>query len=248
MTALTPMTVRVERLVVDHWFRDPPPLIAAMAGRPTLGATRAFVLQWTKFSRLFPRWVGSIISNCTEFPVIAYLVENLMSEVVRDPASQDNHYELLVKLGAGVGLSRQEIESEPVLPESAAMFEWLWQMARRPDWLAGFVAVNGLEILGDSTLPLRYGVAQGAGLAARPYAESLGLQGDALEFFEVSDAADAGHGSATVRIIAAHTEPGREEEVLGVLRESMERLRRMMDAMWRVAVGLDGRAAPKEVT
>jgi len=242
------MAARVRRLVVDGWFRDPPPLIAAMAARPTVGATRAFVLQWTKFSRLFPRWVGSIISNCPEFPVIAYLVENLMSEVVRDPASEDNHYELLITLGAGVGLSREQIESDPVLPESAATFEWLWQMARQPDWLVGFTAINGLEILGDSNLPARYGLTQGTGIAARPYAQALGLDHDALEFFEVSDAADAGHGSETVEIVARYTEPGREDEVLGVLSASMDRMRTMMDAMWRLAVEIDGGVAREEVT
>src|SRR5438270_2137545 len=244
---MSAMATRVEQLVVDRWFRDPPPLIAAMAAKPTTGATRAFVLQWTKFSRLFPRWVGSIMSNCPEFPVIAYLVENLMSEVVRDPASNDNHYELLIKLGAGVGLTREEIESNPVLPESAATFEWLWQMARQADWLIGFTAVNGLEILGDSALPARYGVHQGTGIAVRPYAESLGLDGDALEFFEVSDAADAEHGSETVGIISRYTESGREDEVLGVLGESMDRLRTMMDAMWRLAVDIDGGVGREEM-
>jgi pyrroloquinoline-quinone synthase len=232
---------RVEQLVVDRWFGVPPPLIAAMASKPTVGTTRAFVLQWTKFSRLFPRWVGAIMSNCPEFPVIAYLVENLMSEVVRDPASADNHYELLIKLGQGVGLTREEIEAYPVLPESASMFEWLWQMATQPDWLLAFAAVNGLEILGDSSLPARYEIEQGTGIAAAPYAESLGLDGDALEFFEVSDAADAGHGSRTVEIIAHYTdpEPEREREVLGVLGESMDRLRTMMDAMWDLAIEID---------
>jgi pyrroloquinoline quinone (PQQ) biosynthesis protein C len=244
---MSSMATRVEQQVLDQWFRDPPPLIAAMATKPTLGVTQAFVLQWTKFSRLFPRWVGAIISNCPEFAVIAYLVENLMSEVVRDPGSEDNHYELLVKLGAGVGLSREQIESHPARPESAAMFEWLWQMATQPDWLLGFAAVNGLEILGDSALPARYDVKQGTGIASRPYAESLGLEGDALEFFEVSDAADAGHGSQTVDIIARYTEPGREEAVLGALRESIDRLRTMMHGMWDLAVEIDGEVPREEV-
>ena len=244
---MSAMAGRVEQLVVDRWFRNPTPLIVAMAGNPTIGTTRAFVLQWTKFSRLFPRWVGAIIANCPEYPVIAYLVENLMAEVVRDPASEDNHYELLIKLGAGVGLSRQEIESTPVLPESAATFEWLWQMARQDDWLVGFTAINGLEILGDSSLPARYGVNQGTGIAARPYAESLSLDDDTLEFFEVSEAADAGHGSETVEIISRYTEPGRQDEVLGVLGESMDRLGSMMDAMWHVAVQIDGGLGSGEV-
>src|SRR5262249_24526582 len=156
--------------------------------------TRAFVLQWTKFSRLFPRWVGAIISNCPEFAVIAYEVDNLMSEVVRDPGSADNHYEMLIKLGESVGLSRDEIESHPVLPEAADMFGWVWERARGPDWLVGFTAVNGLEILGDSTLPAKYKVEAGTGLAPDPYARTLGLTEDSLEFFEVSDKADTGHG------------------------------------------------------
>ena len=239
------MAERVERCVVDHWFRDPPPLIAAMASTPTVGAAQAFVLQWTKFSRLFPRWVGAIMSNCPEFPVLAYEIENLMSEVVRDPHSDDNHYELLIRLGQGVGLTREEIEAHPMLPESKAAFAWLSEMARQPDWLLGFTAVNGLEILGDRNLPGRYGVAQGTGIAPAPYAESLGLDDASLEFFEVSDEADAGHGHETVDIIARYTPAGREDEVLAVLIEAMATLRTMMNAMWELARRLDAAPAQK---
>jgi pyrroloquinoline-quinone synthase len=210
-----------------------------MAGEPTVGSVRAFVLQWTKFSRLFPRWVGSIIANCPEFAVIAYEIENLMSEVVRDPASEDNHYELLIRLGEGVGLDRDEIERHPVLPAAESAFAWLWQMARQPDWLLGFAAVNGLEILGDRNLPARYGVGQGTGIAAAPYASSLGLDDETLEFFTVSDEADAGHGHETVDIIARYCPAGREDEVLAVLDEAMARLRIMMDEMWELARRID---------
>lgn len=233
------MAGRVERLVVDRWFRQPPSLIAAMASQPTVGVTRAFVLQWTKFSRLFPRWVGAIMSNCPEPAVIAYEVENLMSEVVRDPDGDDNHYELLVRLGQGVGLTRQEIEACPVLPEAEEMFAWLWGRARDPDWLVGFSAVNGLEILGDRALPARYGVDQGTGIAPEPYAASLDLDEATLQFFEVSDRADAGHGHETVEIIARYTTPDREAAVLGILDEAMGRLRRMMEAMWELAGQID---------
>lgn len=230
---------RIERAVVERWFQDPPALIAAMSSEPTVAVTRAFVLQWTKFSRLFPRWVGAIISNCPDFPVIAYEVENLMSEVVRDPTSDENHYELLIKLGESVGLSRDEIEAHPVLPEAAELFAWLWDRARDPDWLIGFTAVNGLEILGDSTLPAKYGVGAGTGLAPEPYAQTLGLGEDSLEFFEVSDRADAGHGHATVEIIARYTPVGRDDDILAVLTEAMARLRLMLDAVWDLAMETD---------
>ena len=233
------MDRRVEGAVVDGWFRDLPPLIAAMASEPTLGVTRAFVLQWTKFSRLFPRWVGAIISNCPEFAVVAYEVENLMSEVVRDPAGDDNHYELLVRLGESVGLARAQIEAHPVLDEASELFEWLWDQARQPDWLVGFTAVNGLEILGDRNLPLKYGIGVGTGLDPEPYARRLGLGESSLEFFEVSDEADAGHGHETVEIVARYTPAGREGDILSVLVESMGRLRRMMNAVWDLAVEID---------
>ena len=73
---------RVEETVVDGWFRDPPPFLRTIAAAPTVGTAKAFVLEWTKFSRWFPRWVGAVMSNCPEFDVLAFEVENLMSEVV----------------------------------------------------------------------------------------------------------------------------------------------------------------------
>lgn len=239
-----PLAGRVERLVVEQWFARPPALIAAMGSQPTIGVTRAFVMQWTKFSRLFPRWVGAIIANCDEFEVIAYEVDNLMSEVVRDPASNSNHYELLIRLGESTGTSRAGIEAFPALPEAEALFAWLWEQARNEHWLVGFTAVNGLEILGDANLPARYGVAQGTGLAPGPYERALGLDSAALEFFEVSDQADAGHGRETVELIARYSPAGWEDRLLGVLGESMDRLRGMMDATWRLAQEIDAGPRP----
>ncbi len=240
------MARRVEEAVIDGWFRRPPRLIAAMASEPTLGVTQAFVIQWTKFSRLFPRWVGAIISNCPEPAVIAFEVENLVSEVIRDAAGDANHYDLLIRLGEGMGLTRTEIEAAPPLPEASETFQWLWDQARDPDWLIGFTAVNGLEILGDRNLPARFGIDAGTGLAPEPYARALDLEGDSLEFFEVSDKADAGHGRETVQIIARHTPAGREDGILTVLREAMARLRKLLDATWELALQIDAGLAGRE--
>lgn len=226
---------------MEKWFRNPPALISAMSTHPTVGVTKAFVLQWTKFSKLFPRWVGAIMSNCPEFEVLAYEVENLMSEVVRDSASDDNHYQLLIRLGEGVGLSANEIEEFPILEESRSMFKWLWAKARNDDWLIGFSAVNGLEILGDSNLVTRFQPASGTGLSPEPYARSLGLKDEELEFFRVSEQADAGHGHETVGIIAHYTSPGREDEIISVFEEAMSRLRVMLDSVWRLAQDLDAK-------
>jgi pyrroloquinoline quinone (PQQ) biosynthesis protein C len=233
------MQRRVEAAVVEEWFRDPPALIAAMGSAPTIAVTRAFVLQWTKFSRLFPRWVGAVISNCPEWEVVAYEVENLFSEVVRDPAAGANHYELLIRLGEGVGLSRSAIEAHAVLPEAASAFAWLGEKARHPNWLVGFAAVNGLEILGDRNLPRRYGITTGTGLAPEPYAQGLGLGETSLEFFEVSDEADAAHGHQTVDIIARYTPPDQADDILAVLTEAMARLRAMMDSVWELAMEIE---------
>jgi pyrroloquinoline quinone (PQQ) biosynthesis protein C len=233
---------RVEAFAVDGWFRDPPPFLRAMASAPTIAIARAFVLEWTKFSRWFPRWVGAVMSNCPEFDVLAFEVENLQSEVVRDPAAATNHYELLIRLGAAAGIDRQAIEVHPPSAEALEAFAWWNEMARQPDWLLGFTAVNGLEILGDRNLARRSGVSQGTGLAVDPW-KATGLDDEALEFFRVSDEADAVHGNETVAIIARYTPADREEEVLKVLGESMRYLRRMMGGLWELAqrVGEEGK-------
>src|SRR5579859_2601885 len=224
----------VETVVADGWFRDPPPFLRAMATAPTVVVARAFVLEWTRFSRCFPRWVGAVMSNCPEFDVLAYEVENLMSEVVRDPAAGTNHYELLIRLGEGAGLDRSTIESHQSCPQADQAFAYWDRMARQPDWLLGFAAVNGLEILGDRNLPRRQGLVQGTGLDPNPWV-ATGIPQEALEFFRVSDEADAAHGNATVGILARHTPNDRRGEVVGVLRETMRSLRHMMDGLAELA-------------
>jgi pyrroloquinoline quinone (PQQ) biosynthesis protein C len=224
----------VETIVADGWFRHPPPFLRAMASAPTVAVARAFVLEWTKFSRFFPRWVGAVMSNCPEFDVLAYEVENLMSEVVRDPTAGTNHYELLIRLGAGAGLDRSTIECHRASPQTELAFAYWNGMARQPDWLLGFAAVNGLEILGDRNLPRRHGLVQGTGLDPNPWAMT-GIPVEALEFFRVSDDADAAHGNATVQILACHTPTARQGEVLSVLRQTMSSLGQMMDGLAELA-------------
>jgi pyrroloquinoline quinone (PQQ) biosynthesis protein C len=236
--------VAIEEAAVDGWFRDPPPFLRAMASAPTIFIARAFVLEWTKFSRWFPRWVGAVMSNCPEFDVLAFEVENLMSEVVRDPAAGTNHYELLIRLGAGAGLDRDVIERHAPSSETAEAFAYWDRVARQPDWLLAFTAVNGLEILGDRNLPRRWGLVQGTGLAPDPWA-ATGISADALEFFRASDEADAAHGNDTVELIARHTPAGREHDVIDALRMSMEHLRRMMDGLWRLSQRIEDEGAAR---
>jgi len=225
----------VEATVVDGWFRDPPPFLRAMAAAPTVSIARAFVLEWTKFSRWFPRWVGAVMSNCPEFDVLAFEVENLMSEVVRDPAARTNHYELLIRLGAGAGLDRAAIETHTPQSTTREAFAYWDAMARQPDWLLGFAAINGLELLGDRSIPPRYGLRQGTGLDPSPW-EKTGIAPEALEFFRVSDAADAAHGNATVAILDRHTPADRRGAVLHVLTETMGKLRVMMGGLEELAM------------
>jgi len=237
---------RIEELVVDEYFRDPPRFVATMATAPTRAVAKAFVLEWTKFSRLFPRWVGAVMANCPEFDVLAFEVENLMSEVVRDPASNTNHYELLIRLGAALGLGREQIEAHDPCPEAQDAFEYWWAMARQEDWLLGFAAVNGLEILGDRSLPRRHGLAPTTGLEVDPWAR-LALPDEALEFFRVSSEADVGHGNASVQLLARHTPEGRGNVVLGVLSETIVKVRTMMDGLWALAERLEaGEQAPEQ--
>ncbi|HWO94017.1 MAG TPA: iron-containing redox enzyme family protein [Dehalococcoidia bacterium] len=243
MTSERERAERIERLVVDEYFRNPPPFVRAMASEPTLGVARAFVIEWTKFSLQFPRWVGQIVANCPEFPVIAFEIENLMSEVVRDPAADTNHYELLIRLGDALGLSRSEIESHQPSDEAKRAFSYWWDAARQPDWLLGFAAINGLEILGDRTLPRRHGLSQGTGLAVHPWTR-LGLPEAALEFFRVSDEADEGHGRETVEILARYAhDDERMSQAMEALRRTIGELRSMMDGMQRVAEAMETRAA-----
>jgi pyrroloquinoline quinone (PQQ) biosynthesis protein C len=221
---------RIEEVVVERWFRDLPPFVRQMATTPTKTTAKAFVLEWTKFSRQFPRWVGAVIANCPEFDVIAFEVENLMSEVVRDPASKTNHYELLIRLGEAAGVDRATIEAHDPGPETRRAFDWWWEQARQPDWLLGFTAINGLEIMGDRGLPRRYGLDSGTGLAPDPWA-ATGIDAEALEFFRVSDAADAGHGRETVELIACHTPAGQRDAVVDVLETTIFLARELMDGL-----------------
>ncbi|MCL6562111.1 MAG: iron-containing redox enzyme family protein [Firmicutes bacterium] len=224
---------RIEQLVVDQYFRDPPRLIQAFAQGPTPAQARAFVRGWLGFSRRFPRWVGAVISNCPQFDVIAFEVENLMAEVVADPSEGTHHYGLLQRLGRALGMEREELERDRPLPAAEAAFRYWEEMARQPNWVLGFAAVNGIEMLGDRELPRRAGLAQGTGFERASW-RALGLPEEALGFIRATEVADVEHGNQAAAILAryGHAEM---DEVLETLKTAIGHVRRMFDEMAEAA-------------
>lgn len=228
---------RLEQYIIDEYFRNPPDMIRAMSEEPTTVVAEAFVKEWIGFSQRFPRWVGAIIARCPHFEVISFEIENLFAETVQDPDSDTNHYELLIRLGRALGLSREEIEAHRPHPNSQRAFETWWTLARREPWILGFTAINGLEILGDKSLPARYGVSQGTGLAPHPW-KRLGLDDEDLEFFRVGDEADVGHGEEAIAIMTGYAQETTEDAMMDTLDETMAAIRLMLDGMYELSQSL----------
>ena len=65
----------------------------------------AHVLEFIHFVHAFPRWIAALLSRTPHYEIRRFLARNLYEEVVEDPSAGAPHYEFMIRLGEGAGLT-----------------------------------------------------------------------------------------------------------------------------------------------
>jgi pyrroloquinoline quinone (PQQ) biosynthesis protein C len=172
----------------------------------TRGRAKMFVLQ----HRQNTRYRNSVLklrvaTNCPDWELRMRIIGACSEEVIADHAHGGGrpHWAILEDLGLKIGLKRDAIRSAKLLASTQmAWLAWESLMSNRP-WLEGMVANTCAE---RANVP-GYGAgvmrAHGwFGLERQRWGKLFKLKDDALEFFELHEAADIVHSNLGWNTIA----------------------------------------------
>jgi pyrroloquinoline-quinone synthase len=141
----------IRRKFVEKFYGERPhPFIVAMQN-PTRGVLLGYVLEHQHFLRNWVRVLAAVIFKTDRDDVAKYEMENMSVEFFgfmgRPP-----HYELLIRMGESLGLSRAEILSTPPLPSTSSSIRTWRSIAESRHWVEVMAAMHSLELVADRTL------------------------------------------------------------------------------------------------
>src|SRR5689334_9835634 len=140
---------QIKEFVLQTIYLDASTLNRVRPGELTKEGGRVFVSQFSHFTRNFPRWLAAVASNCPVPDARKFLIANMYEE---EAAPGGSHYDLLLRQGEALGLSRQDVESTAPLPSTAVAIDALDSICRGRSWLEGLAATTGLECINHPAL------------------------------------------------------------------------------------------------
>jgi pyrroloquinoline quinone (PQQ) biosynthesis protein C len=165
-----------------------------------------FIKQFGLFPRHSRQCWANVVGACPHIEVRRFLVaENLYEEEANEETS---HYELLVKLGEALELTKQEIDDAVPLPTTQVAFRAWEGLTRTRDWVYGLAAKGVLELLSVKDL------SNVSAISAERWQRQLDLTDDEVEFFSLHAELDQEHGGAAFNFIFTY---GRPDQLPGAL-------------------------------
>ena len=183
------------------------------AGNLTLPMLRKYAAQYDHNEVMFPTYLSAIHSRSTSLPVRQVILSNLWDE----EHGENNHPELWLRFCEALGMTREEVRSEALLPETQHLVDTYKDITTSASTAEALAAIYGYERQVPSI----------AGEKAAGLEKFYGITDtDALEFFNVHMAIDPIHADAEARIIEEQAVD--EESKVGI----EAALERALDAQW----------------
>lgn len=204
-------------------------------GELTTEGGQVFVRQFSHFTRNFPRWLAGVAANCPAHDVRKFLASNIYEEEI-DPSGQEgSHYELLVRQGNALGLTREEIDDAPPLPTTLLAIHALENICRNRPWLEGLAATSGLECINHPQVRSKSGVIIINDVRAWQH---LGLTDHDLRSRTIHMEGDEKHAETGLNILSKYA-PTQElqERVFGSAYEAILAFRILMEGIGGEALG-----------
>jgi len=225
---------QIKEIVLNSLYLEPAAFNRVEPGQLTMEGGRLFVSQFSHFTRNFPRWLAAVASNCPESEVRKFIAGNLYEEEI-GPAGQGSHYDLLLRQGEAMGLTRGEIETTVPFSTTALAISALENICRNPSWLEGLAATTGLECINHPAVRAQAGVIIINDVRAWKH---LGLSDQQLKSRTIHMEEDEKHVETGLKILAAHasTEDAREK-VVNSAREALLNFRLLMEGIGKAALG-----------
>ena len=223
MTANTEVDIidEIKQITEDRSLLKHPFYQAWQNGELTLDHLRGYATQYWHHVLAFPQYVSAAHAICPTQPERQELLENLIEEERGD----ENHPELWLRFGEGVGATRPQIEGSTPLPETDRLVATFRDATMNRSFAEACAALYVYE----SQVP-EVAKTKIAGLK-----QFYGIDGpSALQFFEVHIGADEIHAEVGAGMVRTNTRtPADRTAVLNTARECADALWSFLDGCHR---------------
>ncbi|MEK6602259.1 MAG: iron-containing redox enzyme family protein [Candidatus Binatota bacterium] len=191
--------------------------------RLTAQGARTLLQQWGIFTRHSRRCWAYVVGNCPHTEIRKFVVtENLYEEEALEGHS---HFEILLRMGSALGLSREELELAKPLPSTVVALHAWEALTKNRSWYEGIAAKAVLERTNNPDC------GNFSALEAERWMRQLKLSRDDVEFWLLHDSVDQIHGDGALRLMEKYLKT--DDERAAAIRAAEESM-----MAWRVY--LDG--------
>jgi pyrroloquinoline-quinone synthase len=174
--------------VMEYSMLKHPFYVAWTAGKLSKEVLAEYAKQYYAHVRAFPTYVSSVHSRCDDVSVRQQLLENLIEE----ERGAENHPELWLRFGEGLGVTRAAVREAELLPSTQESVRRLRSLTQSEDYREGLAALLGYE----SQIPQ----------VARTKREGLknfyGIEDErAVSFFRIHEDIDVLHQQVELQIL-----------------------------------------------
>lgn len=142
----------MKRKFVERFYGEKPhPFVIALQ-HPSKATLLGYVVEHQHFLRQWTRSCAYIIAKTDKVDVTLYEMDNINTEFVGHGTDKPSHYELLIRMGESLGLSRDEILEMPPLPDTRSAVRTWDTIAEKEHWLETMAAMHPLELIANRNL------------------------------------------------------------------------------------------------
>jgi pyrroloquinoline-quinone synthase len=139
------------RFIERFYGSRPHPFVVALQ-HPTRATLLGYVFEHRHFLRQWVRSCSYIMAKTDQVDATVYELDNINTEFGGIGTERPAHYELLLRMGESLGISRKDILATPPLPDTASSIKGWDELARNEHWVETMAAMHGLELIADRTL------------------------------------------------------------------------------------------------
>jgi pyrroloquinoline-quinone synthase len=142
----------MKRRFIERFYGETPhPFVVALQ-HPSRATLLGYVLEHQHFLRQWTRSCAYIIAKTDKVDVTLYELDNINTEFGGYGPDKPSHYELLIRMGESLGLTRKRILDTPPLPDTAAGISTWNEIAEKESWLDTMAAMHPLELIANRNL------------------------------------------------------------------------------------------------
>ncbi|QKR00651.1 TenA family transcriptional regulator [Metallosphaera tengchongensis] len=137
------------KVIEKIYGERPHPFILAMQ-KPNRAVLLGYVIEHRHFLRNWIRVLSMIVYKTDKDDVARYELENISQEFLGNGSPP--HYELLIRMGESLGLTRDEIMSYDPLPSTSSSIKVWRNIAETRSWVETMASMHSMELIADKSL------------------------------------------------------------------------------------------------